>query len=173
MLPSDWTNAGITDGDYNDYVAYVSGCFDDSGGGPEAGGAAGAEGAGAPNAAGAANSGGGGKQRRRQRRQQQRRHRRVHRGGRRRGVRPWQLRRGRWRNLRGSERQRGRRTAWALELKRELRLPPRRAKRVELGAAWLRDGGWLARAACHSPKPDAEVSYPRIFSHPGADGVKA
>lgn len=25
MLPSDWTNAGITDGDYDDYVAYVSG----------------------------------------------------------------------------------------------------------------------------------------------------
>jgi hypothetical protein len=59
MSPSDWTNAGMTDGDYNDYVAYVSGCFDDTGGGPDAGGAAGAEGAGAPNAAGAGNSGGG------------------------------------------------------------------------------------------------------------------
>jgi hypothetical protein len=60
MLPSDWTNAGKTDGDYNDYVAYVSGCFDDNGGGSGAGGAAGAGGAGASSAAGEANRAGDG-----------------------------------------------------------------------------------------------------------------
>lgn len=60
MLPSDWTNAGKTDGDYNDYVVFVSGCFEVQGGGPGAGGAAGADGAGASSDAGATSSGGDG-----------------------------------------------------------------------------------------------------------------
>lgn len=60
MPAADWTDGGKTDGDYNDYVAYVSGCFDQTpGGGTGGGGEAGAAGSAVGDTSGGVGAAGG------------------------------------------------------------------------------------------------------------------
>jgi MYXO-CTERM domain-containing protein len=56
MLPGDWTNSGQTDGDFNDYVVQVSGCFEGSVD-PGTGGAGGSQSGGGVGMGGAENGG--------------------------------------------------------------------------------------------------------------------